>query len=216
MAKIEGMALNVVLQLAKAELMSAYRTDNVKIMGVDFDWDVCEGDEDGERSLMVDACIMPKEECFKKDSGRHPWLMVWDEETCEFHTLMRWDQDTDDDEEKDGELPSNVVARLDYAAQSLDTLELSPADDVDVNGELPYAVTTIRMDYPFEIEGNGSYNVYKIAPAKTWGELLTETIKVFQREYEAGKAVAPHQLSDYIIERVDVHPGDLATICIGS
>ena len=129
---------------------------------------------------------------------------------------MRWDQDADDDEEENGELPSNVVARLDYAAQSLDTLELSPADDVDVNGELPYAVTTIRMGYPFEIEGNGSYNVYRIAPAKTWGELLTETIKVFQREYEAGNAVAPHLLSDYIIERVDVHPGDLATICIGS
>ena len=211
MAKIESMALNVVLQLAKAELMSAYRTDKVEIKGVGFDWDVCESDEEGERSLMVTACIMPEEECFKKDRGTHPWVMVWDEETCEFHTLQRWDQDDDDE---DG-LPSNVLARLNYAAQKLDTLELSPAEDVDVNEELPYTVNCIRMNYPFEVE-SGSYNVYRISPAKTWGELLTETIKVFQREYDAGKAVAPHVLSDYIIERVDVHPGDLATICIGS
>ena len=90
-----------------------------------------------------------------------------------FYRLMRWDQDGK---------AADVVVRLDYAGQSVDSLELSPADDVDVNEELPHAVANIRMDYPFEIEGGGSYNVYKIAPAKTWGELLTETIKVFQRE----------------------------------
>lgn len=119
-------------------------------------------------------------------------------------------------EYEEGGLPSNVVARLEYAGQALDTLELNPRPEVDVNGKLPYAVTNIRMDYPFKIEGGGSYNVYKIAPANTWGELLTEIIKVFQREYEAGKTVAPHVLSDYVIECVDVHPNDLVTVLIGS
>ena len=96
MAKIESMALNVVLQLAKAELMSAYRTDKVEIKGVGFDEDACEDDEDGERSLMVNAVIFPDEECFKKDRGFHPWLMTWDEESCEFSTIMRWDQEDDE------------------------------------------------------------------------------------------------------------------------
>ena len=114
------------------------------------------------------------------------------------------------------ELPSNVVARLNYAAQALDTLELHPDASVDIKQELPYPVTYIRMAYPFKIEHKGSYNVYKISPAKTWGELLTETIKVFQREYKAGKNIAPHAIGDFIIERVDVHPNDLATIGIGS
>ena len=127
------------------------------------------------------------------------------------------DMGSDDGDKDEDRLPQNVVARLGYAGQALDTLDLNPLPEVDVNRELPYAVTCIRMAYPFEIEGNGQYNVYEIAPAKTWGELLTETIKVFQREYEAGKAnSAPHTLSDYVIERIDIHPGDLATICIGS
>ena len=206
------MPLNVVLQLAKAELMSAYRTDNVEIGGVGFDEEVCESDEEGKRSLMVNAIVMPEEECFKNDGGYHPWVMIWDEEKCEFLQLERWDEERTEN----GELPPNVVARLNYASQALDTLELSPADDVDVNKELPCTVNFIRMDYPFRIEGGGSYNVYEIVSAKTWGELLTETIKVFQREYKADKAVAPHQLSDYIIEQVDVHPNGLATIVIGS
>lgn len=122
----------------------------------------------------------------------------------------------DPEEEEGNELPENVLVRLNYAGQALHTTKLEPLPEVDVNGALPYPVTYIRMDYPFEIEGNGDYNVYKIAPAKTWGELLTETVKVFQREYNAGKAIAPHVLTDYIIERIDIHPGDLATIWIGS
>lgn len=122
----------------------------------------------------------------------------------------------DPDEEEGDRLSENVVARLDYAGQSLDTQELEPLPEVDVNSALPYPVTRIRMSYPFEIEGNGEYNVYKIAPAKNWGELLTEVVKTFRREYEAGKAVAPHALGDYIVERIDIHPGDLATVGIGS
>lgn len=93
MAKIEGMALNVVLQLAKAELMSTYRTHNVEVMGVGFDPTWMESDDEGECTLMVQAHIEPEEECFKNDYGTHPWIMIWDEESCEFHTLMRIDQD---------------------------------------------------------------------------------------------------------------------------
>lgn len=171
----------------------------------------------------------PDEDCYEQGDGHlceqfFAEIMIddepitrgyeWDME--EESITSSFDPNQEDDDEDGDELPSNVVARLNYAAQALDTLELSPAEDVDVNETLPHPVTYIRMEYPFKIEGNGSYNVYKISPANTWGELLTETIKVFQREYNAGKSVAPHVLSDYIIERVDVHPNDLATIGIGS
>lgn len=217
MTKIESLPFGTVLKLVKEELMESYRTSNVMIQSIGIDEDLSEiYDAENDCCVMVWADVQPEEECFKKDCGLHPWAMWWNQNDCAFHTLCRWDQEDDEkDDDDDDELPSNVVARLDYAAQSLDSLELSPDASVDINQQLPYPVTNIRMAYPFKVE-RGSYNVYKISPAKTWGELLTETIKVFQREYEAGKAVAPHQLSDYIIERVDVHPGDLATICIGS
>ena len=205
MAKIESMALNVVLQLAKAELMSAYRTDKVEIIGVGFDWDVCESDEDGERSLMVTACIMPEEECFKKDRGTHPWVMVWDEETCEFHTLQRWDQ-----EETDGEY-------MGYVGQNVGVDEIdNDLEDKDLDKELKTHVNTIRMDYPFKVEHNGTYNVYPITEAKTWRELIQAILDVCKREYEAGNNAAPHALTDYVIETIEVHPGGLATIGIGS
>lgn len=90
MTKIEGMALNVVLQLAKAELMSVYRTDKVKIIGVGFDED--QPDMEGERSLVVTACVMPEEECFKADCGTHQWVLTWDEEECQFFQSYRLDQ----------------------------------------------------------------------------------------------------------------------------
>ena len=170
----------------------------------------------------------PDEDMYEQGSGHlcerfYAKIMVNDEpknrgyewDTEEEDITSAWDEYQDEDDEDEDGLPSNVVARLDYAGQVLDTLELNPLPEVDVNGELPYAVTTIRMDYPFLVE-HGSYNVYKIEPAKTWGELLTGIIKVFQREYEAGNAQACHVLSDYVIERIDVHPGDLATVLIGS
>lgn len=201
--KIQSLPLAVVINLAKAELMESYETHDVQVLNVGL-YDAY--DYENEQSIMVTATVNYEDEYSEADCGTHPWVLTWDEDDCEFYRLMRWDQDWE----------WHVTVRLDYAGQSVDSLELSPADDVDVNEELPHAVANIRMNYPFEIEGGGSYNVYKIAPAKTWGELLTETIKVFQREYEAGKAIAPHELSDYIIKRVDVHPNDLATICIGS
>ena len=205
MAKIESMALNVVLQLAKAELMSAYRTDKVEIKGVGFDEDACEDDEDGERSLMVNAVIFPDEECFKKDRGFHPWLMTWDEESCEFSTIMRWDQ-----EETDGEYMA-------YVGQNVGVDEIdTDLEDKDLDKELKTHVNTIRMDYPFKVEHNGTYNVYPITEAKTWRELIQAIMDVCKREYEAGNNAAPHALTDYVIETIEVHPGGLATIGIGS
>ena len=200
---------NLTIKQVKKEILAwEYDKENpqkieVITIGQDPDAD-CYEQGDGHLCEQFYAEVMINDEVVNRG---YEW--DWEEETIT--SSFDPNQEDDDDDEDDG-----TVAHLDYAAQALDTLELSPAEDVDVNEELPCEVTTIRMDYPFEIEGNGSYNVYKISPAKTWGELLTETIKVFQREYNAGKAVAPHVLSDYIIERVDVHPGDLATISIGS
>lgn len=115
---------------------------------------------------------------------------------------------------KNSKLPSNIVERCDYVAQHLNTLDLSGAHvDTDKTSEVP--VKFIRMDYPFPVK-HGSYNVYPIPEAHTWGELLTETIKVFQREYNAGKNAAPHGLEDYIIESVEIHPNNSATVIIGS
>lgn len=161
---------------------------------------------DGHWCEQFYATVEINDELFKRG-------YEWDTESEDILSSWGYEENNDNDD-----LPENVVARLDYAGQALDTLELDPNDDVDIEGKLPVTVTSIRMDYPFPVE-RGSYNVYDIAPANTWGELLTETIKVFQREYNAGKAdQMPHALSDYIIERIDIHPSPshLATICIGS
>lgn len=124
------------------------------------------------------------------------------------------DEDPLEYEDDDDSLPPNIVERCDYVGQSLATLDLSEAQ-VDTMKELAVPVTHIRMDYPFPVE-RGDFNVYKIPEAKTWGELLTETIKVFQREYNAGKNAAPHALEDFVIEPIEIHPNNLATVIIGS
>lgn len=95
MAKIEGMALNVVLALAKKEIMDYCMTTRVGVVSVGFDYDVIESDEDGERTLMVMADVDTDDERFKDCNGVHPWALIWDEEACEFHTTMRLDQDED-------------------------------------------------------------------------------------------------------------------------
>ena len=202
---------NLTIKQVKKEILAwEYDKENpqkieVITIGQDPDAD-CYEQGDGHLCEQFYAEVMINDEVVNRG---YEW--DWEEETIT--SSFDPSQDDDDDDEDDDE--PNVVAHLDYAAQHLDTLELSPAEDVDVNEVLPCKVTDIRMNYPFEVE-RGDFNVYKIAPAKTWGELLTETIKVFQREYEAGKAIAPHVLSDYIIERVDIHPNNIATIGIGS
>ena len=116
--------------------------------------------------------------------------------------------------QKNSDLPENVLQRCERAGQPLHTLDLTD-NYVRCGKRLPHVVTNIRMAYPFKVE-RGSYNVYEIAPAKTWGELLTEVVKVFQRECKAGKNTSRHALEDFIISSVDVHPNDLATIEIDS
>ena len=88
MVKIESLPLNVVLTLAKHELMSCFNTTNVRIKGVWFDLDWCDSDEEGDRSLMVTAEMQTKD----NNNGTHPWVMVWNEYECDFHTVMRLDQ----------------------------------------------------------------------------------------------------------------------------
>lgn len=92
MVKIESLPLNVVLTLAKHELMSCFNTTNVKIKGVWFDWDWCDSDEEGDRSLMVTAEMQTDD----SNNGTHPWVMVWSEDECDFHTVMRLDQKVND------------------------------------------------------------------------------------------------------------------------
>ena len=99
MAKIEGMALNVVLALAKKEIRDYCMTTRVGVVSVGFDYNAIGSDEDGERTLMVVADVDTDDERFQDCNGVHPWALVWNEETCEFHTAMRLDQDEDDEEE---------------------------------------------------------------------------------------------------------------------
>lgn len=106
MTKIEGMALNVVLALAKKEIMDYCMTTRVGVVSVGFDYDAIESDEDGERTLMVVADVDTDDERFKDCNGVHPWALVWDEDACEFHTAMRLDQD---EEEDDGVSPRDLL-----------------------------------------------------------------------------------------------------------
>jgi hypothetical protein len=107
MAKIEGMALNVVLALAKKEIMDYCMTTKVLVVSVGFNYNL--KDEDGERTLMVVADVDTDDERSKDCNGVHPWALVWDEEICEFHTAMRLDQEEGDDEEEDGEHPGDLA-----------------------------------------------------------------------------------------------------------
>ena len=140
---------------------------------------------------------------------------VWDCDDEDIYTGTDDDPQMYEGEDADGEqLPPNIVERCKYVGQSLATLDLSEAQ-VDVKKELAVPVVRIRMDYPFPVE-SGDFNVYSIPEAKTWGELLTEIIKVFQREYNAGKNATPYALEDFVIEQIDIHPNNLATVLIGS
>lgn len=87
--------------------------------------------------------------------------------------------------------------------------------NIDSNKALKVPVKRVRWNYPFVVEGVGDYNVYPIETAKTWGELLTRIVEVFQREYAKHKDVRDI-IGDYIIEQLDVHPNGLATVCFGS
>lgn len=91
--ELESMPLNIVLALAKAELMSAHKTTNVEVVGVSIDYDY-EDDLDSGAPLLVTA-IVDKDELgneFDANDQEHKWIMIWDNSLVGFHTLMRLDQ----------------------------------------------------------------------------------------------------------------------------
>ena len=94
MAKIESLPLNVVWNLTKQELMSYCGTRNVEIVGVGYaaEYDVSDNVED--YPLLVNALIIGAKRT--EDSGLQHWLMIWNENECDFHTIMRLDQKTKD------------------------------------------------------------------------------------------------------------------------
>lgn len=146
------------------------------------------------------------------------YLLTWDmERDCFTACEERKDDQTEKIEiqtRKNSQLPEHILQCCEYVGQPLSTSDLSGCN-IDISTPLDEPVTDIRMAYPFKVE-RGSYNVYAINPAHTWGELLTETIKVFQDLCDKGLNITFHGIEDFIIERVDVHPCNLATIGIGS
>ena len=90
MAKIESLPLNVVCNLAKQELMSACGTTDVEIVGVGYTPEHDDDDNLDDYPLLVNALIVGAKRT--EESGLHHWLMVWNENECDFHTLMRLDQ----------------------------------------------------------------------------------------------------------------------------
>lgn len=130
----------------------------------------------------------------------------------QFGTL-RMPEDGDGSNDDD-ELPSHIVERCKYVSQPMDTTDLCYCD-IEPNKPLKVPVDNVRWNYPFEVE-KGDFNVYHIETARTWGELLTRIVEVFQREYAAHECEMAHELSDYIIEPLEIHPNGLATVYFGS
>lgn len=94
MAKIESLPLNVVWNLTKQELMSYCGTRNVEIVGVGYAAEYDVSDNVDDYPLLVNALIIGAKRA--EDSGLQHWLMIWNENECDFHTLMRLDQKTKD------------------------------------------------------------------------------------------------------------------------
>lgn len=90
MAKIESLPLNVVLNLTKQELMSACGTTDVTVCGVGYAYGYEDDANINDYKLLVHAIVVGAKN--KEDSGLHHWMMVWNEEECDFHTVMRLDQ----------------------------------------------------------------------------------------------------------------------------
>lgn len=111
-------------------------------------------------------------------------------------------------------LPPNVVERFDYVGITMDST-IDEEKDLTFERKLKVPVTAVRWNYPSEVE-RGSYNVYSIDTAQTFGELLTRIIEVFQQEYAKHEKELPHALGDYIIEQMEIHPNNLATVQFGS
>lgn len=97
MIKIQSMPLNVVCNLARNEIVSACLTNEVTVIGVGYAYKHS-SDEENEYPLLVTAETF---NCyFDKDNGTHPWLLVWNEEECEFNSIMRLDQQIKEQKEQ--------------------------------------------------------------------------------------------------------------------
>lgn len=94
MAKIESLPINVVWNLTKQELMSCCGTTNVEIIGVGYAGEYEDIDHLEDCPLLVNAFV--DNATNEQYNGQHPWLMIWNEDECDFHTLMRLDQKTND------------------------------------------------------------------------------------------------------------------------
>ena len=92
MAKIESLPLNVVWNLTKQDLMVTCGTINVEIVGVGYAAEYDVSDNVDDYPLLVNALIIGAKRT--EDSGLHHWLMIWNENECDFHTTMRLDQKT--------------------------------------------------------------------------------------------------------------------------
>lgn len=97
MIKIQSMPLNVVCNLVRNEIVSVCLTNAVTIIGVGFAYKYY-NDEENEYPLLVTAEAL---NCYNKnDNGEHTWLLIWDEEECEFNTIMRLDQQIKEQKEQ--------------------------------------------------------------------------------------------------------------------
>lgn len=171
--------------------------------------------EDIDANIYTDGNGATMEEFFAVvvvDGEEKVQHYLWD---CDDEEIYTGDNDDPQQHNDDEQLPPNIVERCKYVGQRMDTADLS---DCHVNPEqvLKVPVKRVRWNYPFVVEGAGYYNVYQIEPAKTWGELLTRVVKVFQREYAKYEYKMNHAICDYIIEQLDVHPNELATVSFGS
>ena len=99
MAKIESLPLNIVLQLVKKEIMDYCQTTHVLVVSVGFNYELYDEEDDTPLMAMVD--VTTEEENFTDCNGLHPWCLMWDEEMCEFNTVMRWDQKEDEEDSED-------------------------------------------------------------------------------------------------------------------
>lgn len=97
MSNIQTLSLNVIKQLAEKELSDVNETPFVNIIALN----TFNDDEEPELNhLYVHAVI---EDAGDADcDGRHPWVLDWDPEEDEFVTIMRLDQEVDDEDEEEG------------------------------------------------------------------------------------------------------------------
>lgn len=109
-----------------------------------------------------------------------------------------------------------IVETCPYAAQPLHTRRISSFAKIDPKKPLAKEVNIIEMGYPFfhKKPGHECYT-YDIKPSHTWGELVSQIVKVFQSEYNATDDDSICDIREYIIERIDITEEGGAFVRIG-